>query len=119
MANIINKDYLSFLNDIKARITTSRIQAVRSVNRELILLYWEIGRTIVQRQKKHGWGKSVVERLSLDLTREYETFGGFSKDNLWRMRMFYLEYHKDEKLAQLVPEIPWGHNVLLDIYHLW
>lgn len=85
MANIMNRDYKSFLNDIKSRITVSRIQAVRSVNRELILLYWEIGKMIVARQKKHGWGKNVVEQLSMDLTREYETFGGFSKDNLWRV----------------------------------
>lgn len=113
MSKILSKEYINFLNEVKARIVVSRVQASRSVNRELILLYWEIGRMIVNRQKKHGWGKSIVERLSLDLTREYETFGGFSRDNLWRMRMFYLEYYKDKKLAQLVPEIPWGHNVLI------
>lgn len=113
MANIVSKEYISFLNEVKSRVVAARIQAARSVNRELILLYWEIGRMIVERQKKHGWGKSVVEQLSIDLSKEYESFRGFSKDNLWRMRMFYLEYYQDKKLAQLVPEIPWGHNILI------
>lgn len=54
-----------------------------------------------------------LNSLSLDLTGEYENFKGFSKDNLWRMRMFYLGYQDNSKLAQLVPEIPWGHNILI------
>ena len=113
MANILNKEYSRFLNEIKSHITVSRIQAVRSVNKELIKLYWEIGKVITERQKKFGWGKGVVEQLSQDLISEHESFRGFSKDNLWRMRMFYLEYHDNSKLAQLVPEIPWGHNILI------
>lgn len=113
MENIIGKDYVQFLNEIKSRIFTARIQAIRSVNKELIKLYWDIGKSIVERQEKFGWGKGIVEQLSGDLTREYANFEGFSRDNLWRMRMFYLEYKDDLKLAQLVPVLPWGHNILI------
>jgi len=113
MKRIINNEYGKFLNEIKSRIISARIQAVRSVNRDLIKLYWDIGRNIVERQEKFGWGKSVVEQLSRDLTREYAGFEGYSRDNLWRMRMFYLEYKDKLKLAQLVPELPWGHNILI------
>ncbi len=113
MKNIAGKEYVQFLNEIKSRIVTARIQAIRSVNKELIALYWDIGKSIVERQKEFGWGKGVVEQLSRDLTREYANFEGFSRDNLWRMRMFYLEYKDNQKLAQLVPELPWGHNILI------
>ncbi|MDD5681605.1 MAG: DUF1016 N-terminal domain-containing protein [Candidatus Omnitrophica bacterium] len=113
MRSIAGKEYIEFLNEIKSRILTARIQAIRSVNKELIQLYWDIGKSIVERQKQFGWGKGVVEQLSRDLTNEYANFEGFSRDNLWRMRMFYLEYKDEQKLAQLVPELPWGHNILI------
>ena len=113
MKNIAGKEYIKFLNEIKSRIITARIQAIRSVNKELIKLYWDIGKNIVERQKQFGWGKGVVEQLSRDLTNEYANFEGFSCDNLWRMRMFYLEYKDNPILAQLVPELPWGHNILI------
>ncbi len=113
MKNIVGREYIKFLNEIKSRIVASRIQAIRSVNKELIKLYWDIGKSIVDRQKKFGWGKGVVEQLSHDLTNEYANLKGFSSDNLWRMRMFYLGYKDKRKLAQLVPELPWGHNILI------
>jgi len=113
MKNIAGKEYIKFLNEIKSRIVTARIQAIRSVNKELIKLYWDIGKNIVDRQEKFGWGQSVVEQLSRDLNHEYKDIEGFSPDNLWRMRMFYLEYKDEQKLAQLVPELPWGHNILI------
>lgn len=113
MKDITAKEYVKFLNEIKSRIVTARIQAIRSVNKELIKLYWDIGKSIVERQKRFGWGKGVVEQMSRDLTREYANFEGFSPDNLWRMRMFYLEYKDNPILAQLVPELPWGHNILI------
>ncbi len=72
-----------------------------------------IRKTIVERQEQFGWGKGVVEQLSRDLTNEYANFEGFSRDNLWRMRMFYLAYKDHVKLAQLVPVLPWGHNILI------
>lgn len=113
MRNITDNEYGRFLKEIKSRVFKARMQAIRSVNRELVRLYWDIGKSIVEKQAKFGWGKSVVERLSRDLIREYADSQGFSRDNLWRMRMFYLEYKDGQKLAQLVPELPWGHNILI------
>lgn len=114
MNNIFSsKDYRVWLSEIKSRIAASRIHAARSLNKELIKLYWDIGKSIIESQSKHKWGQSIVEKLSQDLAGEYENLRGFSPDNLWRMRMFYLSYKDQPKLARLVPEIPWGHNVLI------
>jgi len=113
MKNTIGTEYTKFLNEIKSRIVTARIQAIRSVNKELIKLYWDIGRAIVERQKKYKWGDAVVERLALDLSAEFNSVAGFSVQNLWRMRLLYLEYKNSLKLAQLVREIPWGQNIVI------
>ena len=109
----IDKNYVSFLNTIKSKIFSARIRAYRGLNRELIKLYWDLGKTIVERQKQYSWGQSIVEKLAQDLKSEVEGREGFSSHNLWRMRDFYLEYKDQPKLAQLVLEIPWGHNVLI------
>ena len=113
MKNTIGTEYIKFLNEIKSRIVTARIQAIRSVNKELIKLYWDIGRTIVERQKKYKWGDAVVEKLANDLKYDFKTTLGFSTQNLWFMRQFYLEYKNDSILQQLVRELPWGHNILI------
>ena len=68
---------------------------------------------IVEKQEKEGWGKSVVEKLSQDLQKEYPGEGGFSSRNLWDMKRFYEQYASHEKLRQAVAEIPWGHNLLI------
>jgi len=88
-------------------------EALKQVNKELILLYWSIGKSIVIRQEKFGWGKSVVETLSNDLQKEFVGVKGFSSQNLWRMRKFYEEYNANEKLAPMVREIGWSHNILI------
>lgn len=75
-------DYPSWLVSIKARIQSARISATRAANRELILLYWDLGRGIVEKQQALGWGKSVVERLSADLQAEFPGARGFSANNL-------------------------------------
>jgi len=106
-------EYAKFLEDIKSKIQISRIIASKSVNKELIKLYWNIGKEITKRQEKFGWGKSVVEILSKDLQTEFENIEGFSARNLWDMRRFYVEYKDDIILRQLVAEIPWGHNLLI------
>lgn len=89
---IVKSDYLQFLKEIKERITSARIVAYRGLNRKLIKLYWEIGKNIVERQEKFGWGKSIIEKLSEDLKREFSGTRGYSTQNLWYMRQFYLEY---------------------------
>ena len=111
--SIFSKNYRSFLIEIKSKIVSARISVARRINNELIKLYWDIGKAIVNRQRKYGWGQSIVEKLASDLQREFGAKYGFSASNLWRMRTFVLAYHKNIKLAQLVREIPWGHNVLI------
>jgi predicted nuclease of restriction endonuclease-like (RecB) superfamily len=113
MKNILNDEYLNLLNEIKSRIVSARIKAVRAVNKELIALYWNIGKTIVERQKKYKWGDAVVEKLAKDLRTELKTTSGFSAQNLWYMRQLYLEYKDFPILQQAVGEIPWGHNILI------
>jgi predicted nuclease of restriction endonuclease-like (RecB) superfamily len=89
-------------------------RAAFAVNRELLHLYWEMGRDIVLRQEREGWGTAVIERLALDLGRAFPGVAGFSARNLWRMRAFYLAYPPDsEVLPQAVAELPWSHQVVL------
>jgi predicted nuclease of restriction endonuclease-like (RecB) superfamily len=111
----INKaDYIEWLNSIKAQIHQAQIKAVLSVNSELINLYWEIGKSIVEKQEIKNWGNSVVEKLSNDLKNQLENVTGFSRTNLFAMRQFYQFYKShSEKIPQLVGQIPWGHNRLI------
>ncbi len=87
--DIVPKNYSALFEEIKSRIHTAQIKAAISVNRELIKLYWHIGESIVERQRKEGWGKSVVERLSQDIQKAFPGIAGFSSQNLWYMRAFY------------------------------
>ncbi len=104
-------DYPAFLAALKERILHARTSAARAVNRDLILLYWDIGRGIVEKQQTAGWGDSVVERLAADLRAEFPDMRGFSADNLWRIRQFFAEYSGPEFLEQAVPELRGGrHN---------
>ncbi|MEA3490019.1 MAG: PDDEXK nuclease domain-containing protein [Candidatus Omnitrophota bacterium] len=105
--------YLKFLTNVKNQIQRAQIKAAVYVNRELIALYWNIGKQILQLQKQEGWGKSIVEQLSKDLRREFPSLKGFSPRNLWEMRSFYDVYKDAINLQQLVAEIPWGHNLAL------
>lgn len=125
-ASILPTGYGEVLQGIKERVRTAQLKASLSVNRELIALYWHIGNVIVDRQKTEGWGKSIVERLAVDLNKEFPGIKGFSANNIWRMRAFYVAYRPSPPvLAQPVQElggltlphsvadIPWGHNVIL------
>ncbi len=105
------KDYVIFLNSIKKDIQTSRIRAALSVNKELIFLYWRIGKGILEKQSELSWGSRVIEQLSLDLKHSFPEIKGFSKQNLWYMRQFASEYGENEILQQAIGEIPWGHNI--------
>ncbi len=106
-------DYTAFLKSIKTRITQARISIARSVNKELIQLYWSIGKDLSEKQENFGWGKSVVERLAMDLRHEFPRNSGFSERNLWNMKRFYEEYRGNKVLQQLVAELPWGQNLLI------
>ena len=89
-------DYAAFLSEIRDRIRSAQTRAHLAVSRELILLYWQIGRDIVSRQKHEGWGKSVIERLAADIQKEFPGMEGFSARNIWRMRGFYLAYSEGD-----------------------
>ena len=106
-------DYRSFLTTLKNRVRSAQISAGRAVNRELVRLYWDIGQNIVEKLQIAGWGESVVERLATDLNKEFPNMRGFSADNLWRMRQFYLEYSSAEFLEQAVPEMEKSREVPL------
>jgi predicted nuclease of restriction endonuclease-like (RecB) superfamily len=136
------RGYAELLDDLKTRIRAAQVKAVLAVNRELIQLYWDTGRIIVERQQRDGWGAGVIERLARDVRRAFPGLQGFSRTNLFRMRAFYLAYADSAakvpqpvgqlgvpKVPQLVgqlaeaaappilAEIPWGHNVTL-VEHL-
>ena len=107
------QDYPALLAEVKARIQSAQYAALRAVNKELVSLYWDIGRLIVERQQHEGWGKAVVARLAADLQAAFPGTGGFSASNLWRMKSFFETYSSTEKLAPLVREIGWSHNLLI------
>ncbi|GAB7079138.1 PDDEXK nuclease domain-containing protein [Megalodesulfovibrio paquesii] len=106
-------DYAHLLAEVKERVRSAQYAALKTVNTELVGLYWDIGRLIAERQEKAGWGRSVVEHLSADLRREFPGTAGFSVQNLWYMRQFYLEYSSHERLQPLVGEIAWAHNLVI------
>jgi predicted nuclease of restriction endonuclease-like (RecB) superfamily len=121
----IPSDYPLFLEELKIRIRAAQVKAVLSANRELIQLYWSIGRDVFIKQKNEGWGSKIVDRLASDLHHEFPEMEGFSRTNIYRMRAFYQAY---SEVPQIVPQpvgqsesvipapvlsIPWGHNVIL------
>jgi predicted nuclease of restriction endonuclease-like (RecB) superfamily len=105
--------YPQLLSEIKERIRSAQYEALKAVNEELVGLYWDLGRMIVERIAMEGWGKSVVEQLAADLRMDFPGVGGFSSSNLWRMKAFFEAYHALEKLAPLVREIGWSHNLVI------
>lgn len=113
-SSLAKQDYYPcLLREIKARIRSAQYAALKTVNRELVGLYWDIGRMIVERQNVEGWGTAVVEQLAADLRTEFPGVGGFSASNIWRMRAFFEAYSGMKKLAPLVREIAWSHNLTI------
>jgi predicted nuclease of restriction endonuclease-like (RecB) superfamily len=116
------KNYRLVLDNIKKQIQEARVKASLAVNRELVQLYWNIGKEIVERQTQDGWGTSVIERLGKDLQNAFPGIKGFSSSNIFRMRKFFLFC---QKVAQAEPllenvaiplellDIPWRHNIVL------
>ena len=104
--SVIPSTYAPLLADLKVRVRAAQVKAAVSVNRELILLYWHIGREILRAQKAEGWGAKVVERLAKDLAAEFPEMGGFSPQNLKRMRSFYATWAPIEIVQQAVAQLP-------------
>lgn len=138
--DLLPSDYPAFLAAIRDRIEQTRVGVIRSASRETVLLHWDIGRAIAEKQAEANWGDAVVEKLSRDILRAFPVARGFSAQNLWRMRQFYVAHttpeflsqavrelgikgktkkraqtdSQDEKLSQAVREflatVPWGHH---------
>ena len=105
--------YADWLADLKGRIHTAQQRATLAVNRELVLLYWQIGQDILQRQAAQGWGAKVIERLAQDLRAAFPEMKGFSRANLMYMRAFAQAWPDAEIVQQAVGQLPWGHNLVL------
>ena len=105
--------YITFLDDVKARIRAAQVKAALAVNAELVLLYWSLGRDIVARQRKEGWGAQVIDRLSADLRAAFPDMQGLSPRNLKYMRAFAEAWPDRKIVQQAVARLPWGHNVRL------
>ncbi|MDB5770045.1 MAG: hypothetical protein JWM42_419 [Burkholderia sp.] len=106
-------DYADWLGSLKQRIANTQQRAALAANQELVLLYWQIGRDIMQRQQQQGWGAKVIERLAKDLHAAFPDIKGFSRTNLMSMRAFYDAWSDEAIVHQLVGQLPWGHNILL------
>ena len=104
----LDRNYLNFLNDLKKQIRNRQIRTALAVNKEVIELYWHIGKEIVEKQKDAKWGSKFLEQLSKDLRNEFKEMGGFSVTNLKRMRSFAKGYPDLQIRPQLVDQLPWG-----------
>ena len=129
--------YGELLSEMKTRIAAAQVRASLAINQELIQLYWDLGRRIVEQQEREGWGAAVIDQLAVDLQKAFPGVSGFSASNISRMRAFVRAYGSPENSAQAVPKlkkpnsaqavpnliadhpppvvtrIPWGHNVVL------
>lgn len=109
----ISKEYKFLLKEIKEKILSSQTKAALAVNRELLILYWEIGSKILQKQDYNGWGSKTVETLAKDLRSAFPDMKGFSLTNVKYMVQFAKAYPDFTIGQQPVGQIPWGHNILL------
>jgi len=142
-SSLLPAGYAEWLVELKTRVRSAQLKAAVSVNVEMIQLYWDIGRAILERQSEMGWGAKVVDRLGEDLQREFPGMSGFSRQNIYRMRAFYVAYSDKtaivsqparqletpsdgaaivaqavRQLDDVAPpvsilQIPWFHNVVL------
>ena len=108
--------YPEFLGSLKFRVREAQVRAQRTVNTQLIELYWSIGRSILSEQDKQGWGAGVIDRLAHDLRVEFPKMTGLSRSNLFYMRAFAAAWTEELPIVQqAVGQLPWGHiTVLLD-----
>ena len=110
---LVPDNYDNFLRSLKERIRTAQVRAALAVNKELVLLYWQIGKEILERQSQEGWGAKVISRLAKDLKAEFSDMKGFSSRNLKYMRAFADAYPDESIVQQAAAQIPWFHNCIL------
>lgn len=105
--------YIAWLGNLKQRIQTTQLRASQSINSELIKLYWEIGRSILEKQQQKKWGTKVIDRLASDLRSAFPEMKGFSPSNLKYMRRFAEAYPECKIGQQAADQLPWFHNIVL------
>ncbi len=110
---VMPSGYARFLESLKERIRKAQLKAVLSVNAGLMELYWRIGKEILTRQRKEGWGTKVVDRLGRDLLKSFPGMSGLSARNLMYMRAFAEAYPGRSIVQQAAAQLPWGHNMVL------
>ena len=103
--------YQEFLRGLKARIRSAQVRAALAVSRELVLLYWSIGRDLSDRFEREGWGGKIIDRLAHDLQTEFPGVEGYSPRNLRYMRSLAEAWPDEEILQRLIAKLPWGHNL--------
>ena len=109
----LSKDYTDLLIEVKERVRSAQYEALKAVNKELVGLYWDIGRLIVERQVDSEHGSAIAERLATDLQQEFPGTSGFSRRNIFYMRGFHLAYRDLPKVQPLVAQIGWSHNLVI------
>jgi predicted nuclease of restriction endonuclease-like (RecB) superfamily len=113
LMTMLPSDYPNLLEHLKTQIRQARTRAALAVNRELTVLYWQIGQAILERQDRAAWGDKVLEQLSKDLRLEFPDMQGFSTRNLKYMRSFAFTYTEVQIGQHVVAQLPWGHNISL------
>jgi len=111
--NLLPDDYEKLFEDIRKRIHTERLRVTLSVNSAMVLLYWDIGNTILNRQRQQGWGAKIIDRLSADLRDAFPDMKGFSPRNLKYMRKFARAWPDRVIVQRAVAQIPWRSNLAL------
>ncbi len=109
---VLPDEYGAFIQSLKDEVRAARSRAVRTVNTELIGLYWTLGRATLDRQEQQGWGAKVIDRLSADLRAEFPDMTGLGRANLHSMRAFAAAWPDAEVVQQAVGQLPWGHEGL-------
>ncbi|MBL9007091.1 MAG: DUF1016 family protein [Myxococcales bacterium] len=105
--------YATFLEDLKSRVRAAQLRAVIIANREMVMLYWSIGRDILHRQREAGWGAKVIDQLAADLSREFPSVQGFSARNLRYMRAFAEAWPEEAIVQEALAQLPWSHQIAL------
>jgi predicted nuclease of restriction endonuclease-like (RecB) superfamily len=110
---LIPSDYAALLAEVKERVRAAQYAALKAVNKELVTLYWDIGRLIASRQADAAHGAAIAEQLAADLRQEYPGVSGYSRRNVFYMREFYLAYRDSPKVQPLVAQIGWTQNLII------
>jgi predicted nuclease of restriction endonuclease-like (RecB) superfamily len=111
--SLIPPTYDRFLKDLKQRIRTAQVKAALAINQEMVMLYWSIGRDILQRQESEGWGAKVIDRLAKDLKAAFPDMRGFSPRNIRYMRTFALAYPDEQIVQRSAAQLPWRQTMVV------